>query len=245
MIDKSSPIPFYYQIKEDILRQVETGELKCGDQIDSENGLMKKYDVSQITVRKAISELVTSGVLYRIRGKGTYVAAKRQQHTTSLRSFAEEMVSFGNRDTDTKVISIDEVVNERINSELNLDLSSKTIMISRIRYCSEVPVGIQTTYILSNNIPLSEYRNIFELKSVYKFLEKYGKRPVHVKEVYKATIINNKKTKDLLEASFGDPAFFVIRKGYDEFDSILEYTESILLGNKFELVTELYHNKSQ
>lgn len=243
MINKSSPVPLYYQIKEDILAQIERGELKSGDQVDSEFALMKKYDVSQITIRKALSELVTSGVLYRIRGKGTFVTAKRQQHTTSLRSFAEEMVSSGQKNVDTRVISIEEAVNERINNLMGIEPHAKTVKISRIRYCEGEPIGLQTSYIFLRNIAFEAYQTIYDLKSVYTFLEKYGRRPVHVKETYRATVINNKKTKEILKAAFDDPAFYVTRKGFDEVDNVFEYTESILLGNKYELVTELYHSK--
>lgn len=69
-------IPLYWQIKEDIKEKIKNGEYKIDELIPSETELVKKYDVSRITIVKAINELVSEGYLYRIQGKGTFVKAK-------------------------------------------------------------------------------------------------------------------------------------------------------------------------
>ena len=68
-VDKKSLIPLYYQIKEDIINKIKNNDLKVGDRIAGENELKDIYGVSQITVRKALSELVNEGYLYRVQGK--------------------------------------------------------------------------------------------------------------------------------------------------------------------------------
>ncbi|MCL6547452.1 MAG: GntR family transcriptional regulator [Alicyclobacillus sp.] len=67
-------IPFYYQIREDLLRRIEEGEYPVGSQIPSEVALAERYGVSRPTIRQAIAELVQEGILVRGRGKGTFVA---------------------------------------------------------------------------------------------------------------------------------------------------------------------------
>jgi LacI family transcriptional regulator len=73
-IDFHNSKPLYLQIVDDIRFQIESGALKVDDQIGSQNELAQKYDVSLITVKKALSELMKEGLLYSRVGKGTYVA---------------------------------------------------------------------------------------------------------------------------------------------------------------------------
>jgi len=72
-IKKDSFIPRYQQLKGIILREIKTNKLKPGDQVLSEPQLCKKYNISRITVGKAMSELANEGMLFREPGKGTFV----------------------------------------------------------------------------------------------------------------------------------------------------------------------------
>jgi LacI family transcriptional regulator len=73
-IDFHNAKPLYLQIIEDIRNQIKTGALAVDEQIGSQNELAVKYNVSLITVKKALSELIKEGVLYSRVGKGTYVS---------------------------------------------------------------------------------------------------------------------------------------------------------------------------
>ena len=64
----------YEQIRQDIIHKIESMEYRPNQVIPSENELCASYGVSRITVRKAIDELVHEGLLYRIKGKGSFVA---------------------------------------------------------------------------------------------------------------------------------------------------------------------------
>jgi DNA-binding LacI/PurR family transcriptional regulator len=75
-IDFEKATPLYIQIIDDIKAKIKSGILNVGDQIGSQNELAQQYNVSLITVKKALSELIKEGVLYSRVGKGTYVARK-------------------------------------------------------------------------------------------------------------------------------------------------------------------------
>lgn len=62
MIDKTSPVPMYYQLKEMLENLIKSGELKPGDRIYSENELCEMYDVSRITAKRALDEMVKGRV---------------------------------------------------------------------------------------------------------------------------------------------------------------------------------------
>jgi DNA-binding LacI/PurR family transcriptional regulator len=73
-IDVNNPAPLYKQLADKITGKIESGELKSGDQIPSQHDLIKNYNVSMITVKKALSILIQEGVLFTRLGKGTYVS---------------------------------------------------------------------------------------------------------------------------------------------------------------------------
>lgn len=78
MLKQKQSVPLYKQISEDIYSQIKSGQLKIGQQIDSNKQLAEGYSVSLITIKKAISELINEGILTSQVGKGTFVAKSRK-----------------------------------------------------------------------------------------------------------------------------------------------------------------------
>lgn len=76
--------PKYYIIKQQLTTQINSGILAPEDKLPSENKLMQQFDVSRITVRKALDELAMEGLIYRIQGKGTYVKGTHKSVSLSL-----------------------------------------------------------------------------------------------------------------------------------------------------------------
>jgi GntR family transcriptional regulator, N-acetylglucosamine utilization regulator len=74
VILEDGPMPFYFQIKSILRARILSNELKAGDLVASEVDLSQEYHVSRGTVRQALSELINEGLIYRIRGKGTFVS---------------------------------------------------------------------------------------------------------------------------------------------------------------------------
>ena len=75
-IDRGSPIPLYHQLAEQLTASIEDGRLKPGDPFENELALADRLDLSRPTVRRAIAELVSRGLLVRRRGVGTTVASQ-------------------------------------------------------------------------------------------------------------------------------------------------------------------------
>jgi GntR family transcriptional regulator len=74
VILEDGPMPFYFQIKNILRARILSNELKAGDLVPSEIDLSQEYNVSRGTVRQALLELINEGLIYRIRGKGTFVS---------------------------------------------------------------------------------------------------------------------------------------------------------------------------
>jgi len=85
-IDLGGSDPFYQQIANDLKTRIQRGEFSTGDRIGSHRELAGHYNVSLITIKKALSELIHAGLLYTHVGKGTYVAAPSKPSEAPTRS---------------------------------------------------------------------------------------------------------------------------------------------------------------
>ncbi|MDU7963496.1 MAG: GntR family transcriptional regulator [Clostridium perfringens] len=143
MIDKNSPIPVYYQLKEMIKEKIEDGTWQVGQCIASERELTEAYGVSRMTVRQALGELVQEGLLVREKGKGTFVCEPKVKQEDMM-SFSEIIKKAG-RSLITKVIDF-EVINTPEELADTFDVE-KIYKINRLRLVDGEAVANEVVYI--------------------------------------------------------------------------------------------------
>ncbi|QVK17342.1 GntR family transcriptional regulator [Mycoplasmatota bacterium] len=141
-------IPIYQVIENDIKHQIKNGLLQQGDMIPSENELKEKYNVSRMTVRQALNDLVNEGYVYKHKGKGTFVnSVKIDKKIQGLISFTEEMNQM-NRKVTNKIISIDLIpADEEVSAKLFLNKDELVYLVERIRYGDDIPVLFEQLYV--------------------------------------------------------------------------------------------------
>ena len=100
-LDKSVPIPLYFQLKSMLLDAIKRGDYPVDSMIPTEKELSEMFQISRTTVRQAITEMVQEGWLYRVKSKGTFVSRPKisQDFISRLTSFAEDMKSSGKKRT--------------------------------------------------------------------------------------------------------------------------------------------------
>ena len=92
LLDRQARLSLYHQLYEILHQQILLGELKPGDQLPTENELIKQYEVSRITVRRVLDMLVQEGLIYRQAGRGSFVAHATLEYGLShIVSFTEDM----------------------------------------------------------------------------------------------------------------------------------------------------------
>ena len=96
-IDRSSPLPFYYQLKQILLADLRARDLAPGTRLPGDHELCGSYDVSRTVVRQALAELETEGVIERVKGRGTFVAQRRtaERLVQSLTGLFEDVAARG------------------------------------------------------------------------------------------------------------------------------------------------------
>ena len=199
ILDKSIPIPLYYQLKKQVLGLLEKGRLKEGDLLPRESDLCQKWNVSRPTIRQAFSELVNEGYLSRYKGKGTFVSTPRVEDRffSRLESFHEEMAGKG-LNPSTLVVELKKVDGpHEANERLGLALDAPLICLCRLRSVDAVPLVYVETF-----LPYDEFKGLmrvdFAKNSLYASLEKMYDRRVN-RVVREFMAVNAKrKEADLL-----------------------------------------------
>jgi DNA-binding GntR family transcriptional regulator len=96
-LDRSSPVPLYYQLAQAIEAAIRDGELAPGDRFENELALAKRLTLSRPTTRRAIQELVDKGLLVRKRGVGTQVVQNPVHRRVELTSLFDDLAPARNR----------------------------------------------------------------------------------------------------------------------------------------------------
>lgn len=238
-LNRENLIPKYFQIEEDIVRKIESGELKVHDQVSSEKELCVEYNVSKITARKALQDLTYKSILYRIQGKGTFVSAlKIETGSRFLTSFSEEMEKRGFTAKSLEISRSLIIPEKKILKDLYLRDDDKTIVIKRLRFANDEPMGIQTCYLPYKYFHFI-YDNNIKFESLYEYIEKELKIKIkNAKESYQAINVGKNDAK-ILGLNKGDPALFVYRSTFDESDKPIECVESIMRADRYIVVVNL------
>lgn len=150
MDTKLSMMPKYYTIKTIILDEIKAGIFKKGELIPSEKLLQEKYNVSRITVKRALDELAAEGYVNRIQGKGTYV----QSDKTSAIPFSNKMISCSDEIRNINMVPSRKAISKQIENcteeiagILEVEPGTPVLHFSRIYYANHTPINFSDGYI--------------------------------------------------------------------------------------------------
>ncbi len=202
MYDK---LPKYYVLKQKIIQMIENEEVSEGETIPSEHELVAKYDISRITVRRAIDELVNEGYLYRVHGKGTYVKGNTyEQDLFSMASCTDAIMDLGLK-PGRKIISQQIIKCDKKRARKLQILDNASIFkLHRVYYADGE--ALNTTIA---TLPYKYFENIekydFEKDSLYKILEEaFGVKITRATRTFEAMIAYG-DIADYLEIDQGQP----------------------------------------
>lgn len=172
---------------------IEEGEWKPGDKIPSENELCDKFEVSRMTIRQAINNLVEQGYLYRKRGIGTFVQLpKVEQKLQGMTGFTEDMISRGMKPS-SQLLSFRLVpATAKIADRLRIQEGESVYEVRRTRLADDEPIAFETTY-LSPTLVKDINEEILQ-QSLYEHLEKkLGFKLVRATQSIEASIATDMK----------------------------------------------------
>ncbi len=148
-LNKSIPVPLYYQLKEMILEALKDGTYQPDDMLPTEKELGDMFDISRTTVRQAVTELVQEGWLYRVKSKGTFVKQPkiRQDFIARIIPFHEEMLLSGKK-PETEVLEFKKTAaSDVVADALGLAVSDEVIYLHRRRFADGEPIVTVETWL--------------------------------------------------------------------------------------------------
>lgn len=241
MIDKTSPIPIYYQLESYIKNQIEAGFILPGENIPSEREYAESYGISRMTVRQAINSLVNEGLLYRKKGSGTFVSEKKiEQPLQGLTSFTEDMKKRGMTPT-SKLIHFEVIpANSFIANELKISEYAPVYEIKRIRLADGEPMALETNYLSANLVKgLTEE----EVKaSIYSYVEeKLGLSITHAEQLIESVRASEEHEK-LLFIEKDHPMLYIQRNTFLLDGTPLELVKSVYRGDRYKFQIKMERN---
>jgi GntR family transcriptional regulator len=242
-LNRDIPIPLYYQLKEILLESIKHAEK--GTSFPTELELCARFDVSRPTVRQAIIELVNEGFLYRVKGRGTFIAEPkiRQDFLIALKSFSEEMQQKGLTPS-TEVLDFRNVAcDERVSETLEIREGSDVVQLERLRFADNEPVVLVMTFLPSAKLPGMLERH-FENESLYHIIEvEYGYTIDRAVRTLEARVAEEYEAK-LLGVKKKAPIQYIETITYLRDNTPIEFSQAHYRGDRNTFSFELKKQKS-
>jgi len=233
-VDRSSPLPLHYQLKQHLLEKIEAGEWKPNDLIPSEQELQNSFGLSRITVRQALSDLVYEGLLIRERGRGTFVAPPKMTHSPEeRRSLTEFMMEKGIK-PGWQIIEKGFIeANKEVAANLKLPHKTRVYRIRRLRLAAEEAIGQHTAYLPEavsgqiNEAGLLEGGSLNYISHIPQMATSHATRSI---EAVAASDLDVK----LLHMSLGSPVLMIQRVVLSASGEPLEFLQARYRGDRFK-----------
>jgi DNA-binding GntR family transcriptional regulator len=234
-LDRSSPVPLYYQLSQAIEAAIRDGELAPGDRFENELALAKRLTLSRPTTRRAIQELVDKGLLVRKRGVGTQVVQNPVHRRVELTSLFDDLTRAGQTPT-TELLDYQlAVVDGEVAAELNLAADAEVVTIQRLRCANGEPLAVMTNYLPAELAPDAEE---LEGSGLYQALRTRG---VHIR-LARQRIGARPATRSearLLNEKAGAPLLTMSRTAFDDSGKAVEYGSHCYRASRYYFETTL------
>ena len=239
-LNKRVPTPTYLQLKTLLANSIRAGEYKTGEALPSERNLAFSFNVSRVTVRKAIQELVEENIIESRRGSGTYVLPNRvEQPLGSLQSFSQEMEALGlqagSSILETACIPADRAVAKA----LGVPEQIQVVCITRLRTADDIPLALQVAHLHPRleRFPILDFHRNGSLYETIKAF--YGIFPSHAKQSVRTKLPSREESR-LLQVKRSSPVLALERTTFDREGVPFEYVRSAYRGDRYQLMVNLY-----
>ncbi|GIE94942.1 GntR family transcriptional regulator [Paractinoplanes rishiriensis] len=235
-VDRTSPVPLYYQVATRLQELIEKGEIGVGARIENEVDLAERLGVSRPTTRRAIQYLVERGMLVRKRGVGTQVVHPKVRRPVELSSLYDDLVA-GDKEPRTEVLELTVVpASAEIAAALELPPGTEVTWIERLRYAGGEPLAL-----MHNAIPLDVLRlrreDLAE-RGLYELLRRAGHIPRIATQLIGARSANAAEARTLGEKR-GASLLTMTRTAWDAGGRALEYGSHLYRASRYSFELNL------
>ncbi|WP_269410181.1 GntR family transcriptional regulator [Lentibacillus daqui] len=236
-VDKALSIPLYQQVKQYLHDKITSGEWEVGYQLPSEKELAAQFGVSNITVKRAVLELVDSGKLYRQSGRGTFVAQEDEKDISKFVSIKNE--AWETHDHPHKTLSFKKkMAGSKIAKALKINKADLVYQIHRIKLQQNKAVAIEYSFIPQLLFP-DLHQSDLENDLLYNMMQKKYNMKLNKAKVYFSTILADAYEASILNIPKGEQLLVFERYTSDKHDNIVEYSRFIVKQDQSRFFLEI------
>jgi GntR family transcriptional regulator len=235
-IDRSTPVPLYFQIAEQLRQQMIAKKMRQGDLLTTDERVQVDFSVSRATARKAIDELVDEGLVERITGKGTFVSPPRLQvPLPAMLSFTEEMQRRGMK-ASARVVSVDWApASKHATQAFGMAEDETVLRLERIRFADGKPI-LYSVDELPQALGIGPEEDFSG--SLYDLMESRGIRLDECQNIIQAAVTNRRQS-ELLRVNKGFPILSLRRTSYDVAGHPVLYEDAACRGDLYSYAIRL------
>jgi GntR family transcriptional regulator len=236
-------IPKYIEISNDIIKSIESGDYQPGDQVPSENELIKKYSTSNTTARKSLLEIELKGWARRIKGKGTFVLNRSEDKhlTRQLGSIYATRIGFDEKlkleGFSPKNIILEKTILEAgISAEISgrhYIIEGPVLKIHQLRYSNDILMKDEIRYI---SLTICPKINLLEQdKPFFKIYEEdYTLKLEDIKQCLSVSILQPDSPGNYFEAPYSLAVFILDGAIFCKGNKVVEIEKSLYRGDKYK-----------
>lgn len=238
MIDKNSVIPIYYQLFKLIEDQIRRGDLKPGESLPTEHEISSRFEISRMTVRRAISELVSAGMVYAQQGRGTFVATPKLDNIVfELNDFNQEIKQRGlNYKTtllEAKIIRANTELREKfqVGEEHKRFLYFRTVLSAedeRLSYEVKYTIYSKSKPILESELKDPSLPGLIATHTEYV--------PISAKKVLQVAACTEEEAV-ILGIAPSSPVFLIEQTIYDQDLKPVGWSKAVYRGDRYKLTS--------
>jgi DNA-binding GntR family transcriptional regulator len=235
-LDRSSPVPLYFQVAEQISEAIRRGDLAPGSRLDNEILLADRLGLSRPTIRQAIQYLVDKGLLVRKRGVGTQVVHGQVKRSVELTSLYDDLRRAG-QEPATRVLALVPVpADEEVGRVLGVTAGTEVLRLERLRFAAGEPLAL-----LHNWLPLGLATltpETLEERGLYELLRAAGVRMRVANQRIGARAASAAEAR-LLDERRGAPLLTMLRTTYDDQGRAVEHGSHVYRASHYSLEVTL------
>lgn len=235
-IDRSSPIPLWFQVAQHFERAIASGTLPQGSLLDNEILLAEQLGISRPTMRRAMEQLVDQGLIIRRRGIGTRVVQPKVRRPLELTSLHDDLSQTGQSPT-TVVLGFETLgADAEVAARLRLEPGAPVVMVERLRSALDQPIARMTNWLPADVVTFEE--EALATTGLYDLLRRTG---VHL---HSATQTVGARTATATEArELGEPRGAALltmeRETLDDHGTVVEFASHLYAASRYSFEINL------
>jgi GntR family transcriptional regulator len=233
-IERNSPIPLYYQLKQLLAERISKGEWQPGDMLPTEEQLQDQYELSRTTVRQALRELELEGLISRQRGRGTFVSRPKISHSPDPQfNLTRYLIEEGMR-PGWQVISAGWIpATDSVAERLSYKNGQRVYQLRRLRLANDEPIGYHIAHVIAelgetiDESRLDQGGSLDYLRGSGQLEQSYANRTIEA-------ILASDEVARHLDINKGSPILMISRRVFNSAGVPVEDMQARYRGDSFQ-----------